>query len=55
MRRAVCELSEGGNGEQRRLGAVGMTYADMHEGLAHFDGAQRSFFETSKRLLKASV
>ena len=36
MRRAVCELSEGGNGEQRRLGAVGMTYADMHEGLADF-------------------
>jgi hypothetical protein len=30
-----------------------MTYADMHEGLAHFDGAQRSFFETSKRLLKS--
>ena len=55
MRRAVCELSEGGNGEQRRLGAVGMTYADMHEGLAHFDGAQRRFFEASKRLLKASV
>ena len=55
VRRAVCELSEGGNGEQWRVGTVGMTYADMHEGLAHFDGAQRSFFEASKRLLKASV
>ena len=30
-----------------------MTYADMHEGLAHFDGAQRRFFEASKRLLKS--
>ena len=47
VRRAVCELSEGGNGEQRRLGAVGMTYADMHEGLADFLKPRSDYLKAS--------
>ncbi len=48
VRRAVCELSEGGNGEQRRQRSCGNDLCIMHEGLA-------DFLKLRSNILKASV